>query len=155
MKKKKVKKPLFWFCSFFNKLSEELLTVNSSLQNCLYCRRNILSWELKTHTTKQQNATNSPNSFCRRMRLRLVWCFQTASTKTCWLLPMGCCSLSQSCIFLTVSFAFRLATMQLCDELSTIQKEVWLYTGRNYSAWQTANSLSSPNLLQFRKLSSF
>lgn len=130
---------------FFNKLNEELLTANSYLQNCLPCQRNILSWEIKTHTTNQQNATNSPYSFCRGMRLRLVWCFQTSLMKTCWnlqLLPIECCSLSRGCVFLTASFAFKLATMELCDQLTTIQKEAWLYEGRNYNTWQTANSLS-------------
>lgn len=74
---------------FFNKINEELLTANSYLQNCLPCQRNILSWEIKTHTTNQQNATNSPYSFCIGMRLRLVWCFQTSLMKTCWNLQVA------------------------------------------------------------------
>lgn len=62
--------------------------------------------------------------------------------ETCRLLPIECCSLSRGCVFLTASFAFKLATMELCDQLTTIQKEAWLYEGRNYNTWQTANSLS-------------
>jgi len=45
----------------------------------------------------------------------------------------GCCQedakrmlflFSQGCVVLTVSFAFKLATTQSCDQISTIQKEV-------------------------------
>lgn len=74
-----------------------------------------------THSTKNQNETTSPNSFHRGMELELWWCFQTGLMKICWNLQVTAKRMpfpfSQGWVFLTVCFAFKLATMQPCDQI--------------------------------------
>lgn len=157
--KKKSNTTLFWFCSFFSTNSMRNFWQQILLSKIVFPVREILFHEKLRHIQQTNKIHQTP---CIPSAEECGWGLCDASRQTWWrpaetcrLLPIGCCSLSWGCVFLTASFAFKLATMELCDQLSTIQKEVWLYERRNYNIDKQPILFQDPHLLQFRELSWF
>lgn len=136
---------MFWCCFFFSTSLMRNIWEQILLSKIVFPVREIFFLENLRHIQQTKKMQQTPRTCSAE---EWGWGFCDASRQPWWrpaeacrLLQIGCCSLSWGCAFLTASTAFRLATMELRDQLPTIQK-VWLNKGRNYSAWQTANSLS-------------